>query len=54
LKPGVNADKILIYIEIGEFFINSLNIVVTTFRKATKQLAYLYNYIVKYIGKVIV
>jgi hypothetical protein len=53
LKPSVNTDKILIYIEIGEFFTNGLNAVITAFGKAIKQLAYLYNCIVKYIGKVI-
>jgi hypothetical protein len=53
LKPGVDANKVPIYTEIGEFFTEGLNAVVTAFLKALKQLAYLRNCIVKSIGKVI-
>jgi hypothetical protein len=53
LKPSVNANKTLIYIEISKFFTNSPNIVVSAFLKAIKQLAYLCAYIVKSIRKVI-
>jgi hypothetical protein len=53
LKPGVDANKVPIRTEIGEFFIEGLNAVITAFLKALKQLAYLRNYMVKSIGKVV-
>jgi hypothetical protein len=53
LKPSVDANKVLIYIEISEFFIKGLNTVITAFLKVLKQLAYLCNYIVKSIRKVV-
>jgi hypothetical protein len=53
LKPGVNVNKVPIYTEISKFFIEGLNAVVTAFLKALKQLAYLYNYMVKSIRKVV-
>jgi hypothetical protein len=54
LKPGVDVNKTPIHIKIGEFFINNLNAVVSAFSKAIKQLAYLRNYIVKSIKKVVI
>jgi hypothetical protein len=53
LKPGVDANKVPIYTEIGQFFIEGPNAVVTAFSKASKQLAYLRNCMVKSIRKVV-
>jgi hypothetical protein len=53
LKPGVNNKKALIKTAIGEFFTTGLNTVVSAFRSALKQLAYLRNYILNIINKVV-
>ena len=53
LKPGVDANKVPIHTEIGQFFTEGPNAVVTAFSKASKQLAYLRNCMVKSIGKVV-